>query len=65
MPRVWSWYQLVEARSTFGYWKTANPCPQRAPNFLAAFFLKNFYQVPWVAKAGGMSLAAGRYQASA
>ena len=37
MPSVWSWYQSVVARWSFGYWKIAVPgChdwPQRASNF--------------------------------
>ena len=27
MPSVWSWYQIVEARLTFGYWNVAKPGP--------------------------------------
>ena len=31
MPNVWSWYQRVASRWSFGYWKMANPGPQVAP----------------------------------
>ncbi len=30
MPNVWSWYQSVDSRWLFGYWKTANPGPHVA-----------------------------------
>ena len=32
MPSAWSWYQIVDARWSFGYWKVAYPGPQSAPN---------------------------------
>src|SRR5688572_7407256 len=56
---------MVEARFSFGYWKTANPGPHVAPKLLAALALKKLYHVPSEAKPLGMLLAAGRYQASA
>ena len=28
MPSAWSWYQIVDARLSFGYWKVAKPGPQ-------------------------------------
>jgi hypothetical protein len=31
MPSAWSWYQIVDARFAFGYWKVANPGPHAAP----------------------------------
>ena len=31
MPSAWSWYQMVEARLWFGYWKVAKPGPQSTP----------------------------------
>ena len=65
MPRVWSWYHSVRARSGFGYWKTANPGPQDAPNLSVAFCSKKSYQVPFVAYSSGIPSAAGRYHASA
>ena len=30
MPSVWSWYQSVDSRWSFGYWKTASPGPHMA-----------------------------------
>ena len=29
MPSAWSWYQIVDARWEFGYWKVAKPGPHR------------------------------------
>ena len=49
MPSAWSWYQIVEARWEFGYWKVAKPGPQATPNFDAALSAKKSYQVPSVA----------------
>ena len=49
MPRVWSWYQIVDARWSFGYWNVANPGPQEAPYFAIALLAKKSYQVPSVA----------------
>ena len=42
MPSVWSWYQSVEARWLFGYWKTARArLPGAAPEaFVAALLSK-------------------------
>jgi len=65
MPSAWSWYQTVEARFAFGYWKVANPGPHVAPYDPAALPLKKLYQVPSVAYPAGMLLALGRYHASA
>ena len=65
MPMAWSWYQSVEARLWLGYWKMEKPLPQVAPKPAAALALKKSYQVPSVAYPAGMSLAAGRNQASA
>ena len=31
MPSAWSWYQIVEARFSFGYWNVAKPGPQATP----------------------------------
>ena len=49
IPSVWSWYQIVDARWSLGYWKVANPGPHSAPNPAAALPAKNSYQVPSVA----------------
>ena len=49
MPSAWSWYQRVDSRWSFGYWKVANPGPQATPNFDAALSSKKSYQVPSVA----------------
>ena len=49
MPSVWSWYQSVDARWLFGYWKVAEPGSHLAPNFACALPLKKLYQVPSVA----------------
>jgi hypothetical protein len=65
MPNVWSWYQWVEARSAFGYWKVAEPAPQVIPCLLADLAAKKSYHEPTVAYPAGMLRAAGRYQASA
>ena len=65
MPSVWSWYQSVDSRWLFGYWKVANPGPQATPNFPAALAAKKGYHVPSVAYPSGMLPAAGRYHASA
>jgi hypothetical protein len=65
MPSVWSWYQIVEARLSLGYWKVAKPEPQVAPYAPLAFFLKKSYHVPLVAYPAGMFDAAGKYHASA
>ena len=65
MPSAWSWYQIVAARFSFGYWKTAKPGPHPTPKERAALASKKWYQVPFLAYAGGMFLAFGRYHASA
>ena len=49
MPSAWSWYQSVDSRWLFGYWKVANPGPHATPNFEAALPAKKSYQVPSVA----------------
>ena len=49
MPSAWSWYQIVDARFLFGYWKVANPGPHVTPKREAAFPAKKSYQVPSVA----------------
>ena len=49
MPSAWSWYQIVDARFSFGYCATANPGPHVAPKVAAAFPAKKSYQVPSVA----------------
>ena len=49
MPRVWSWYQSVQARWLFGYWNVADPGAHSTPNRPAALARKNSYQVPCVA----------------
>src|SRR6266511_4928975 len=40
MPRVWSWYQRVDARWSLGYWNTAEPGVHACPNFCWALILK-------------------------
>ena len=50
MPSVWSWYQSVEARWSFGYWNTARPGPHCDAALPASgLALKKSYQVPCVA----------------
>ena len=59
MPSVWSWYQIVEARWSFGYWNTAVPgsqaiVPGAAKPWAEALLWKKSYHVPTVAKSGSM-----------
>jgi hypothetical protein len=49
MPRVWSWYHFVDARSGLGYWKVAKPGPHVTPKRELALSAKKSYQVPTVA----------------
>ncbi len=49
MPSVWSWYQSVDSRWSFGYWKTANPGPHVASKLEDALPAKKSYHVPSVA----------------
>ena len=49
MPSAWSWYQIVEARFLFGYWKTAEPGGQPTPYDPAALAAKKRNHVPFLA----------------
>ena len=64
MPSVWSWYHRVVGRWSLGYWKTAEPGSHVWPWRASASALNGSKTVPPVAYPAGMSLAAGRYQAS-